>query len=105
MTDDAQDFRKQFDIFARQTAAEVASTRTILQCLLVSMFGQHPEGTKLVSGLRDNALANLAHAADAASSTQDVARFHEATQQQVDRFFEDMRPVFPKMPSGAESQN
>ena len=104
MADGAPESQKQLEL-ARQMAAEVASTRTILQCLLVSMFGAHPDGTKLVDGLRDNAQANLAHASDAAASAQDVARFHQATRMLVDRFFEDMRPVFPKMKAGGESQN
>jgi hypothetical protein len=97
--------KQKFEIFANQLNADAAATRTILQCLLVSMFGSHADGTKLLEGLRTNALANLVQSSSAEFSNQDAARFQQATRRQTEQFFEDMRPVFPQMTSAPKDAN
>lgn len=104
MADNSETFQQKFEVFANQVNADAAATRTILQCLLVSMFGNHPDGTKLIDGLRANALANLAEHSGAEFS-QDAARFQQATKRQTERFFEDMRPVFPLLKPAPNDAN
>lgn len=105
MTDSFQKFQQQFEMFANQQAAAVTANRTVLQALLVSMFGDDPSGTAAIDDLRSNVLATLARQSPGEASNADFARSRQAARLEGEQFFEEIRSIFPGMKSTPTASN
>ena len=97
MTNSFEEFQKRFEMFANKEAADLEAVRTIVQSLLVSMFGAHQNGTALLNDLRSDALATLSRPLTAEAANQDQTKMREATKMAAEEFFEQLRGVFPNM--------
>lgn len=55
----SQSFDERFEIFANTQAADLEATRTILESLIVLMFGTFPRGDEMMSEVQRIALQTL----------------------------------------------
>jgi hypothetical protein len=105
MSDSFKKFQEDFEVFANTQAAELAAVRTIFQSFLVSMFANHPQGTKLLNDLRADALATLSVQSPEEGSDQGRARLRELTKNQAERFFDELRGIFPGLQTTSKTSN
>src|SRR5262249_21989016 len=100
MTDEAfKEFQRQFELFLNQQRADAEAVRTIVQSLLVSMFGAHPNGTVLLNNLRSNVLTTLDRHSLSEAPDPSITRLRQATKTRAERFFDELREVFPGLDS------
>jgi hypothetical protein len=104
MGDSFKQFQKDFELFANQQAAEVEALHTILQGLLMHMFGAHPRGAELYQGLRGAVLDAFRKEATRQAGDQDALRKTELGRARAEKFFDEMRPLFEsfKPPSATD---
>jgi hypothetical protein len=95
MAEAFEDFQRQFELFFNRERADSAAVRTILQSLLVSMFGSHPNGTALINDLRANVLATLDQPSSGEATAPELGKMRQATRLRAELFFEELRKIFP----------
>jgi hypothetical protein len=101
MSETFERMQRDFEIFVNAQAAEIEAVRAVLQCFLVAVLSNHPEGTALFSDLRTETLRRLALEKAHAGNDQDAARKAELVHTRAAQIFDEMAPVFDLRPSGA----
>ena len=93
MADSFEMFQRDFEHFAHQQASELVAIRSIVQSMMVSVFGTHPNGAQLLSDLRANVLTTLSVRLPAEAA--DDVRKRELTKSQAEQFFDELCGAVP----------
>ncbi len=101
MADSLKKFQKTFEIFANEQAAEIEAVRAVLQCFVVQILNNHPQGPKLFVSLRDETLKRLDTETKHPDNDQDAKRKAEFVHLRASQIFDEMAPVFGFDPAGS----